>query len=212
MLRFPQNVVFSGTSTRHPSRPLHLRHSRRSHSSVRTTSLNPVTGVAEISEKLLTLFNLPPWSVVENQTPTVVIALGRNARACRRSAHSNWQPVPEEKAFVFETVVGEKLSLRIDEGRVGEDLYQSFFPNLALNRGHPSEQDVENKVDDEFAPLGASRPSEGRPQRSPLLIPQGRSNGWWRQDNRGSSSSYKGGYRGKNCAHQGATYRDPGKQ
>jgi hypothetical protein len=66
----------------------------------------------------------------ENPIPTVVLAIrnktGRPADAARIV---NWHPVPEHQAFEFESTVGEKQMLRIEEEQAGESEYESYFPN-----------------------------------------------------------------------------------
>lgn len=49
----------------------------------------------------------------KDQTPLVVLALRRGARAIDAGRIQNWQPVAPEKAFIFETVVGDKVTLQI---------------------------------------------------------------------------------------------------
>lgn len=53
----------------------------------------------------------------ENQTPAVVLALRSSARPSDANRIQAWQPVPEDKSVEFETTVGEKVLLRIDEER-----------------------------------------------------------------------------------------------
>ncbi|KAI0517833.1 hypothetical protein F5B22DRAFT_635694 [Xylaria bambusicola] len=56
----------------------------------------------------------------DSATPSVVIATRRGARPSDVNRIQHWQPIPPEKAFVFETEVGEKVMLRI-EAEDGED-------------------------------------------------------------------------------------------
>ena len=90
------------------------------------------------------------------QAPNVVLALRKNARPGEASRIQNWMPLPKDKVFEFETVVGEKIMLRIDEER----------PNV-LNatgsgdgaRAQPAENRGFKRLkphDEEFPALGAS--------------------------------------------------------
>lgn len=72
----------------------------------------------------------------ENPTPIVVLALRKGARPIDAGKIQNWQPVPPEKQFVFESTVGEKILLRIEEENPTENEYESLFPNKALKRKH----------------------------------------------------------------------------
>ncbi|KEY67958.1 hypothetical protein S7711_02164 [Stachybotrys chartarum IBT 7711] len=50
----------------------------------------------------------------ENSFPLVIIALRKGARPTDATKIKNWQSVPPEQSFIFETVVGEKNLLAID--------------------------------------------------------------------------------------------------
>lgn len=132
----------------------------------------------------------------ENHTPCVVLATRRQAKPIEASRIQNWQPVSENQAFEFETTVGEKVLLRIEEEYRDEDVYEESFPNAKNARKHPREED--------FPPLGSSRPQNGKPQPRP----QQRSNpgyggqGWQNRPNggfvaqRGGGNGGRGGGRG----------------
>ncbi|KAH9906061.1 hypothetical protein F4778DRAFT_779444 [Xylariomycetidae sp. FL2044] len=65
----------------------------------------------------------------DNPTPMVVLATRRNARPADANRIHRWQPVTPQKSFIFETTVGEKVTLRIEpEGGPQRD-------NLFQNRG-----------------------------------------------------------------------------
>ncbi|CAG8954160.1 hypothetical protein HYFRA_00005779 [Hymenoscyphus fraxineus] len=72
----------------------------------------------------------------ENPSPIVVLALRKGARPIDAGKIQNWQPVPPEKQFVFESYVGEKILLRIEEENSTENEYESLFPNKTLKRKH----------------------------------------------------------------------------
>ncbi|KAK3704515.1 hypothetical protein LTR37_013798 [Vermiconidia calcicola] len=107
----------------------------------------------------------------ENHTPCVVLATRRQAKPIEASRIHNWQPVPEHQAFEFETTVGEKVLLRVEEDYQGEDEYEASFPNARNARKHPREED--------FPPLGSEKPQQTRPQQ--------RSGAW--QNNRGGNNN-----------------------
>ncbi|KAF2641271.1 hypothetical protein P280DRAFT_468917 [Massarina eburnea CBS 473.64] len=65
----------------------------------------------------------------ENPTPTVVLAIRKGGQPKDAARIHNWHPVPEEEAYMFETTVGEKVQLRIEEETSNETEYESFFMN-----------------------------------------------------------------------------------
>jgi hypothetical protein len=65
----------------------------------------------------------------ENPTPTVVLAIRKGGRPADATRISNWHPVPEEQAFMFESTVGEKVMLRIEDEVRNENHWESRFPN-----------------------------------------------------------------------------------
>ena len=77
----------------------------------------------------------------ENPRPLVVLALRRGARPADSAKIQSWQPVPAEKAFVFETTVTERVMLRIEAEDATEGTYDGLFPNKATKRKHPGEED-----------------------------------------------------------------------
>jgi uncharacterized membrane protein YgcG len=127
----------------------------------------------------------------ENVTPYVVLATRRQAKPIEASRIRNWQPVPENQAFEFETTVGEKVLLRIDEEVAGEDEYEASFPNGKNARKHPREED--------FPPLGSSAKKNGENGQKYNHTPQqrqgGGGNAWNGNNNRGGSGG--GGNRGR---------------
>ncbi len=75
----------------------------------------------------------------ENPVPMVVLAVRKGARPQDAGRIQNWQPVAPEKAFTFETVVGEKVLLRVEEENPNEGDWESLFPNRLNSRKHPRE-------------------------------------------------------------------------
>ncbi|KAI9723688.1 MAG: hypothetical protein M1812_000988 [Candelaria pacifica] len=75
----------------------------------------------------------------ENPVPMVVLAVRKGARPQDAGRIQNWQPVPPEKAYTFDTVVGEKVLLRVEEENPHEGDWESLFPNRLNSRKHPRE-------------------------------------------------------------------------
>lgn len=125
----------------------------------------------------------------ENPTPVVVLALRKGARPIDAARIQNWQPVLPEKAFVFETTVGEKVVLRIEAEDLQENEYESLFPNKSFKRKHPG--------DDENRPPPSSghhnHNSHHRTNQSNNFNGRG-----GRGNHRGNNSQRGGGYRNNN--------------
>lgn len=51
----------------------------------------------------------------ENPLPIVVLAVRKGARLIDAGKIQNWHPIPADKAITFETVIGEKVVLRVEE-------------------------------------------------------------------------------------------------
>ncbi|TEY84204.1 hypothetical protein BOTCAL_0019g00280 [Botryotinia calthae] len=102
-----------------------------------------VTGTAVFENKIWAARVRPvPESkkfYTENPIPVVVLALRKGARPIDAGKIQNWQPVPPEKAFVFESTVGEKVLLRIEKEDLSENEYESLFPNKSFKRKHSPE-------------------------------------------------------------------------
>lgn len=70
----------------------------------------------------------------ETPTPIVVLAMkGRDTRAYEASRMHDWQPLPADKQFIFETVVGEKALLRVEEEDRNEGDWENPYP-LSKNK------------------------------------------------------------------------------
>ncbi|CZR57465.1 probable nucleolar rRNA processing protein GAR1 [Phialocephala subalpina] len=77
----------------------------------------------------------------ENPVPIIVLVLRKGARPIDAGKIQNWQPVPPEKQFIFESTVGEKVLLRIEEEDPRENEYESLFPNKTFKRKHAPDDD-----------------------------------------------------------------------
>lgn len=138
-----------------------------------------VTGLACFENKVWAARVVPvvPGTKIytENNTPCVVLATRRQVKPIEASRIQNWQPVPDHEAFEFETTVGEKVLLRIEEEYANEDEYEASFPTVRNARKHPRE--------DDFPPPGATRSSD-KFQPRPQQRSGNHGNAW--QNNRGS--------------------------
>lgn len=70
----------------------------------------------------------------ENPIPTVVLAIRKGGRPAEAARIQNWHPVPEEESYMFESVVGEKVVLRIEEEQADESEWESYFPNKTYHK------------------------------------------------------------------------------
>ncbi|KAI1182019.1 hypothetical protein F5B17DRAFT_422432 [Nemania serpens] len=72
----------------------------------------------------------------DSATPSVVIATRRVTRPWDVNKIQQWQPIPPERAFAFETTVGEKVMLRIEPEEGLDDGSEGFASQLG-KRKHP---------------------------------------------------------------------------
>jgi hypothetical protein len=97
-----------------------------------------VTGVACLDNSIwaAAVQPVPPTAKyhTDNPIPLVVLALRRGAKPIDATRIQNWQPVPPDKAFAFETVVREKVLLRIEAENRTETAYESLFVNKHSKR------------------------------------------------------------------------------
>ncbi|RSL67075.1 hypothetical protein CEP53_003126 [Fusarium sp. AF-6] len=77
----------------------------------------------------------------DNPSPLVVLALRKGAKPIDAGKIQDWQPLPPDRTFDFETVVGEKVILRIEQDDPREDEYESLFANKTSKRKHTGEDD-----------------------------------------------------------------------
>lgn len=154
-----------------------------------------VTGYAGLEQRIWAARVAPVTPGVniytENATPCVVLATRRQTKPIEASRIQQWQPVTDDQAFEFETTVGEKVLLRVEEEYQNEDDYEASFPNAKNARKHPREE--------EFPPLGSSRPNGNkngpRPQQRGYHNGSNNSPGW--QNKRGDFGSQRGGNAGR---------------
>ncbi|KAL3482426.1 hypothetical protein BJX99DRAFT_243050 [Aspergillus californicus] len=75
----------------------------------------------------------------ENKVPFVVLAVRKGARPIDASKIHNWHPVQGDKALTIESVVGEKVVLRIEEEGSGD--WEDRFMNKTSKKRHQQERD-----------------------------------------------------------------------
>ncbi|KAI5272232.1 hypothetical protein E4T47_04401 [Aureobasidium subglaciale] len=96
----------------------------------------------------------------ENPTPTVVISLRNNARPIDAKYISNWTPTTPEQSFEFDTVVGEKVLLRIERETADQDDNSNSYAN-----SKPRPQQRRHREED-FPALGSSAPQAPKDQQA----------------------------------------------
>ncbi|RDW84921.1 hypothetical protein BP6252_02511 [Coleophoma cylindrospora] len=146
----------------------------------------------------------------ENPVPIVVLALRKGARPIDAGKIQNWQPVPPEKAFAFETTVGEKVLLRIEEEDPAEGHYESLFPNKQLKRKHAQEDDsVETRQPNQPHNRGSQNNGRGGFQQNQQ---QNHNHGGGRGGHgRGGRGNGNGGGKGGRGNHRGNGGRGKGR-
>ncbi|KAJ5692470.1 hypothetical protein N7462_001893 [Penicillium macrosclerotiorum] len=77
----------------------------------------------------------------ENPLPLIVLACRKGSRPADAGKIQNWQPVSSEMALSFQTVVGEKVVLRVEEDNPNEGEWESQFMNKSHKRRHQQEKD-----------------------------------------------------------------------
>ncbi len=87
---------------------------------------------------------VPPTSQshTDSNVPFILLAHHRTARPADANRIQNWQPVSADKQYVFQTVVGEKVQIRIEAAVEGESEYDSLLPRQDLKRQHSPPQQI----------------------------------------------------------------------
>ena len=159
-----------------------------------STTTWQVTGTAVFENKIWAACVQPvPHNkkyYTENPVPIVVLALRKGAKPIDAGKIQNWQPVPPEKQYVFESMVGEKVLLRIEDEDPRENEYESLFPNKTFKRKHAPEDESSRR---EGASYGNGPGSGG-------------SRGGYQQ--RGGRGNYRGN--GSQRGHRGGANRGNG--
>ncbi len=120
-----------------------------------------VTGMAIYESKIWAarVAPVPPNSAfhTDNPVPIVVLALLKGARPIDAGRIQNWQPVSADKQFVFQSVVGEKVQLRVEREVEGEGEYESLFAHKNLKRRHDQDAGLPDRGTHRFVPPGPHR-------------------------------------------------------
>ncbi|KAL2072230.1 hypothetical protein VTL71DRAFT_11573 [Oculimacula yallundae] len=124
----------------------------------------------------------------ENPVPIVVLALRKGARPIDAGKIQNWQPVPPEKQYVFDSVVGEKVLLRIEEEDPRENEYESLFPTKTHKRKHAPDDDTSSRRES-----GQFANGNGHGNNIPSSSGRG-----YHQNHNGSVRGGRGNFRGNN--------------
>ncbi|PYH98259.1 hypothetical protein BO71DRAFT_395368 [Aspergillus ellipticus CBS 707.79] len=101
----------------------------------------------------------------ENPHPVVVLAVRKGARPIDAGKIHSWHPIPADKALTLETVVGEKVVLRVEEENPNEGEWESQFLNKNNKRRHQQERDEEILYPDQVN-------HEGPPHSKPHFNPR----------------------------------------
>jgi uncharacterized membrane protein YgcG len=146
----------------------------------------------------------------ENRTPFVVLATRKQSKPIDANRIRNWQPVSAEHAIEFETVVGEKVLLKVEEEGnpdkiENDEQQQKHHTNQENGRKGPKKRPYE----EEFPALGGAPPpaSKGLPPR-PHQYHRGRggsnNNNGSRGGGRNGGHDGRGGGRGGRGSRRGA--------
>lgn len=113
-----------------------------------------VTGTAVFENKIWAASVRPvPQSAkyyTENPSPIVVLALRKGAKPIDAGKIQNWQPVASDKAHIFETTVGEKVLLRVEDEDPRESSYERLFPGKAFKRKHAQDDDSQRNSSGQY--------------------------------------------------------------
>ncbi|KAL4921823.1 hypothetical protein BDW62DRAFT_208011 [Aspergillus aurantiobrunneus] len=134
----------------------------------------------------------------ENRVPFVVLAVRKGARPIDASRIQNWHPIPNDKTLTIESVVGEKVVLRIEEDGQGD--WETQFMNKTGKRRHQQERD------DYILYPGQSNP-EGPQGRQNHHHPRHGGNNRHAHDDGHRRGGYRG--RGRGAGTRGRGYPHP---
>ena len=121
----------------------------------------------------------------ENPVPIVVLALRKGAKPIDAGKIQNWQPVSKDKQIKFDSIVGEKVILRIEDEDPQEGEYESLFPNKSFKRKHAQDDEASIRRSSNSHEFGR----EGNNKRG---------GGYQQQNHNGGGRGGKNNYRGNN--------------
>ncbi|KAF2869142.1 hypothetical protein BDV95DRAFT_609379 [Massariosphaeria phaeospora] len=102
----------------------------------------------------------------ENPIPAVVLAVRRGGRPADAVRITNWQPVSDDQSYIFDSIVGEKAVLRIEEEQSTDSRWQGFNPNRAPQRRPRDDADGDGHQPRDFRPHQQRGHDDRRPQGS----------------------------------------------
>ncbi|KZF21835.1 hypothetical protein L228DRAFT_248589 [Xylona heveae TC161] len=139
----------------------------------------------------------------ENPVPMVVLAHRRGARPIDAGRIQNWQPVAPEKQFMFDSVVGEKVLLRVEEANPAEGEWESLFPTKNFKRRHPQEESDTSNGGVPLPPHYGNQHPRHHTQHTRGGGASGHSNrgGSFRGGSGGGGGAGRGGYRQQQQQH-----------
>lgn len=144
----------------------------------------------------------------ENPTPTIVIAIRKNGRPADAARIKNWQPVPESQAFEFDSVVGEKMTLRMEEETAGESEYESYFPNKGNYGGQRRSHEPHDRHENNYRPQHGNGRGRNDNRQNDY---RGGNRDRGRGGNRNPSYNTRGGQRGGHRGDRGGGGRGRGR-
>lgn len=109
-----------------------------------------VTGTASFENRVWAA-RLSPVPATEsyytdNPVPIMVLAVRKGARPIDAAKIQNWHPVPTDRAVTFETVIGEKVVLRVEEDNPREGEWESQFLHKNSNSRKRPRQDRDEDI------------------------------------------------------------------
>lgn len=119
----------------------------------------------------------------DNPLPVIVLAHLKNVKPIEANRIQNWQTVPQEKQYVFQTEVGEKKQLRVEREGEGENEFDQYAVKSLKRR-----LGVDESPQD--------RDSHSRSMQAPLQ--RQRSHGYGSEEHRrnGAGGGHSGNHRG----------------
>lgn len=109
---------------------------------------------------------IPPTEpyYTENPSPLIVLAVRKGSRPVDAGKIQNWHPVPAEMAMTVETVIGEKVVLRVEEDNPHEGEWESQFMHKNHKRRYQQQQRDEEIL---YPQSGQNNGYEGHTQGPP---------------------------------------------
>ncbi|KAI0388861.1 hypothetical protein F5Y17DRAFT_451273 [Xylariaceae sp. FL0594] len=146
----------------------------------------------------------------DSDVPSVVIATRRTARPADVHRIQNWQPIPPEKAFIFETEVGEKLMLKIEAENAPDEESEGLSSSLT---GGAAAAPQNQKGKRKFTYSKGDGKDEQQQQRGPIGAARGfHGTGYMGRGSGGGRGGGGGGFKGgpPSRGHRGGAARGRG--